>query len=105
MLATRIEQGDKSSAPIARDVRSLRLIARAASQASILRGVAPSVLLRNDVFDVEREDAVVLMQMTILATMTGSSPDHAPRSQVHRVFRDFARSSRAFDLSVEMNVS
>jgi hypothetical protein len=66
------------------EIRAVAEITAVAGQGEIVSVVTPAMLLRNDMLDVVHQAAVLLAEQAILTTVVGSTPDHVPRSGVHR---------------------
>ena len=66
------------------EIRSLAMVASAASPSKILRSVITAMLLRDDVFDVKHRVRIrMLWQSTILAASAGPSSNEIARVPIH----------------------
>ncbi len=89
-----------------RQIGSLGPVAFGAGQTEVVRIVRAAVLYRDDMLDVKGLEFVfVLMKPAVLAAATGPLPDESSERVVHHSPGDAARSCRALDFKMAMNVA
>ncbi len=105
MLSARIEERYNAAFPKTAQIWPLRKIAHRAGKRSISRPVASTVLLRNNVIQVEGEKVIVVsMNVAILTTVASATPDKTPGSCIHADFPDSASNIRALDFRIATKV-
>src|SRR5271157_645365 len=104
-LFSRIEYGIELAAEKACQIGPLGPVAFGAGKAKDVRIVGSTMLLGDDMLNVERQEiGVVFVQPAVFTATASPHPDKGPESGVHHSPWELARSWRALDLRMATNV-
>ena len=105
-MLSRLEERIQLSAEKPSQIRPFSPITLRAGVTEAIWIVGASVLLGNDVFDLEgKRSGVFFTKMAVFAATACPLPDEGPERGVHHSPVELARSWRAFDFRIATNVS